>query len=140
MRIRDWSSDVCSSDLAAPLVLMAGAVGVSAHADRQRQQAIEHITDLLDQLHEDALDDERSDLDGCADAIDKATTILLDKGRLGVSLGLDSAAHGIGKETATANRRLARCKSAMDSIPEGDRKSAGSGKRRSDRVDLGGCV
>src|SRR3546814_1963748 len=53
--------------VAAPLVLMAVAVGVSAHADRQRQQAIEHITDLLDQLHEDALDAERSDLDRSAE-------------------------------------------------------------------------
>lgn len=105
--------------VAAPLVLMAVAVGVSAHADRQRQQAIEHITDLLDQLHEEALDDERSDLDGCGDAIDKATAILLDKGRLGVSLGLDSAAHAIGKALAAANRRLARWQSALDGLPEG---------------------
>src|SRR3546814_20594556 len=108
MRIRDWSSDVCSSDLAAPLVLMAGAVGVSAHADRQRQQAIEHITDLLDQLHEDALDDERSNLDGCAAAIDQTTAIPLDKGRLGVTLGLDSAAPATGKARDAATQRLAR--------------------------------
>ena len=30
--------------VAAPLVLMAVAVGISAHADRQRQQALERIT------------------------------------------------------------------------------------------------
>ena len=38
--------------VAAPLVLMAVAVGVSAYAEQQRQQAIEHITELLEQLHE----------------------------------------------------------------------------------------
>ncbi len=93
---------------AAPLVLMAVAVGASAAADYQRQQAIEHITDLLEQLHEQWLDDERSELDGCRDAIHKATAVLLDQGKLGVSLGLDSAVHAIGKALAAADRRLGR--------------------------------
>ena len=35
--------------VAAPLVLMAVAVGASAAADYQRQRAIEHITELLEQ-------------------------------------------------------------------------------------------
>lgn len=105
--------------VAAPLVLMAVAVGLSAHADHQRQQAIEHITELLEQLHEQKLDDERSELDGCRDAIDKATAILLDQGKLGVSLGLDSAAHAIGKALAAADRRLARWQSALDNLPAG---------------------
>ena len=91
--------------VAAPLVLMAVAVGASAAADHQRQQAIESITELLEQLHEQALDDERNDLDGCRDAIDKATAVLLDQGKLGVSLGLDSAVHAIGKAIAAADRR-----------------------------------
>jgi hypothetical protein len=69
--------------VAAPLVLMAVAVGVSAHADRKRQEAIAHITDLLEQLQADKLDDEHSALNGCRPAIDKATAVLLDQGRLG---------------------------------------------------------
>ncbi|MCR1981389.1 hypothetical protein NSA53_03935 [Cellulosimicrobium cellulans] len=101
---------------AAPLVLMALAVGVSAHADHKRQQAIEHITNLLDQLHEQKLEDERSELDGCRDAIDKATAILLDQGKLGVSLGLDSAVHAIGKALAAADRRLARWQATLDNL------------------------
>ncbi|MFE4411330.1 hypothetical protein [Streptomyces sp. NPDC056821] len=105
--------------VAAPLVLMAVAVGVSAHADRKRQQAIDHITELLEQLQEDRLEDEYSELDGCRDAIDKATAILLDQGKLGASLGLDSAVHAINTALRKADRRLARWQSALDGLPEG---------------------
>jgi hypothetical protein len=105
--------------VAAPLVLMAVAVGVSAQADSRRQQAIEHITELLEQLHEQKLVDEHSELDGCRDAIDKATAILLDQGRPGVSLGLDSAVHAINSALGAADRRLAQWQSALDKLPEG---------------------
>jgi hypothetical protein len=105
--------------VAAPLVLMAVAVGVSANADAKRQQAIEHITELLEQLHEQKLEDEHSELDGCRDAIDKATAILLDQGKLGVSLGLDSAVHAINTALGAADRRLARWQSALDKLPDG---------------------
>ncbi|MGW7524452.1 hypothetical protein [Streptomyces sp. NPDC054783] len=106
--------------VAAPLVLMAVAVGVSAHADRQRQQAIEHITELLEQLQQDKLDDEHSALNGCRAAIDKATAILLDEGKLGVSLGLDSAVHTIDTALGRADIRLAQWQSALDRLPEGE--------------------
>ncbi|MFF3637988.1 hypothetical protein [Streptomyces sp. NPDC002250] len=105
--------------VAAPLVLMAVAVGVSAYADHKRQQAVEHITELLEQLNEEKLEDEHSELDGCRDAIDKATAILLDQGRLGVSLGLDSAVHAINTALGAADRRLARWRSALDKLPDG---------------------
>ncbi|WP_327302788.1 hypothetical protein OG730_03720 [Streptomyces sp. NBC_01298] len=105
--------------VAAPLVLMAVAVGVSAHADQKRQQAIEHITKLLERLQEEKLDDEHSELDGCRDAIDKATAILLDQGTLGASLGIDSAVHAINTALGKADRRLARWQSALDGLPEG---------------------
>ncbi|MBM7477985.1 hypothetical protein ACFP63_03365 [Oerskovia jenensis] len=105
--------------VAAPLVLMAVAVGFSAYADHKRQESIEHITKLLESLHEQTLDDERNELDGCRDAIDKATAILLDQGTLGVSLGLDSAVHAIGKALAAADRRLDRWRGALDALPEG---------------------
>lgn len=106
--------------VAAPLVLMAVAVGVSAHADHKRQQAIEHITELLEQLQQDKLDDEHSALNGSRAAIDKATAILLDEGKLGVSLGLDSAVHTIDTALGKADLRLARWQSALDSLPEGE--------------------
>ncbi|MFJ8851529.1 hypothetical protein [Streptomyces sp. NPDC102437] len=105
--------------VAAPLVLMAVAVGVSAHADRRRQQAIEHITELLERLQEEKLDDERSTLDGCRGAIDKATAILLDQGKLGVSLGLDSAVHAIDTALSKADGRLTRWQGALDGLREG---------------------
>ncbi|MFI0935683.1 hypothetical protein ACH4RG_28720 [Streptomyces sp. NPDC021019] len=106
--------------VAAPLVLMAVAVGVSAHADRRRQQAIEHITELLERLQEEKLDDERSTLDGCRGAIDKATAILLDQGKLGVSLGLDSAVHAIDTALSKADGRSIRWQGALDGLREGE--------------------
>ncbi|MBH5333334.1 hypothetical protein IHE55_00365 [Streptomyces pactum] len=106
--------------VAAPLVLMAVAVGVSAHADHKRRQAIDHITDLLEQLQQDKLDDELSELDACRSVIDKATAILLDQGKLGVSLGLDSAVHAINTALSKAGRRLARWRSTLDGLPEGE--------------------
>lgn len=105
--------------VAAPLVLMAVAVGVSAYAEHERQQAIERITDLLEQLHEDNLEKERSELDGCRDAIDKATAILLDQGRIGPALGLDSAVHAISKSMEVSRRRLAKWQDSLAGLPEG---------------------
>lgn len=85
---------------------MAVAVGVSAHADYKRQQAIENITKLLEKLHDDALRRERSALNGCRGAIDNATAVLLDRGRIGAALGLDSAVHTISVALADAEERL----------------------------------
>lgn len=125
--------------VAAPLVLMAVAVGVSAHADHKRQQAIEHITELLEQLHEQKLEDEHSELDGCRDAIDKATAILLDQGKLGASLGLDSAVHAINTALGKADRRLARWQSALDKLPDGEAVEIGTlAKSFPDLDDQGG--
>lgn len=105
--------------VAAPLVLMAVAVGVSAYADHQRQEAIERITELLEQLHEDNLEAERSELDGCRDAINKATSVLLDQGRIGLSLGLDSSSYAISTAIARTQRRLDKWKEALASLPDG---------------------
>ncbi|MEU4714468.1 hypothetical protein AB0F73_12555 [Micromonospora purpureochromogenes] len=105
--------------VAAPLVLMAVAVGVSAYADHQRQEAIERITDLLEQLHEDKLESERSELDGCRDAIDKATSVLLDQGRIGLSLGLDSSSYAINTAIERTKRRLKKWQDALAALPDG---------------------
>src|SRR3954453_18860174 len=106
--------------VAAPLVLLAVAVGASAYADHQRQKAIERIADLLEQLHDDSLDRERNELDGCQDAIDKATALLLDRGKVGASLGLDSAVHAISTAIQNADRRVKKWEAALDSFA-GDR-------------------
>ncbi|ORM37159.1 hypothetical protein [Williamsia sp. 1135] len=105
--------------VAAPLVFMAVAVGVSAHADHKRQQALEKITVLLERLHDDALQRERSVLNGCRDAIDKATGILLDQGRVGVSIGLDSAVHAISIGLADAEARLKNWEKGLAGLQNG---------------------
>lgn len=92
--------------VAAPLVLMAVAAGVSAHAEQQRRDALENITTLLKQLQDDALRRERSALNGCRSAIEKATAILLDEGKIGATLGLDSAVHAIDVAMAAAEEHL----------------------------------
>ncbi|MFF0504283.1 hypothetical protein ACFYUH_11895 [Streptomyces fimicarius] len=112
--------------VAAPLVLMAVAVGVSAHADQQRQQAIKHITELLERLHEEKLEDEHSALDGCRGAVEKATAILLDQGKLGVSLGLDSAVYAIDTALGKAGRRLTRWQNTLDALPDGEAVELGT--------------
>lgn len=105
--------------VAAPLVLMAVAIGVSAYADQQRQKAIERITDLLTQLHDVELEKERSDLDRCRDAIEKATSILLDQGEIGFSLGLDSSSYAISTAIEKTRRRLAKWQDALEKLPDG---------------------
>lgn len=102
--------------VAVPLVLMAVAVGASAYADHERQKAIENITELLEKLHVDKLESERSQLDGCRDAIDKATTLLLDHGKVGASLGLDSAVHAISAATQNAEHRVKKWEAALDKV------------------------
>ena len=102
--------------VAAPLMLMAVAVGASAYADHERQKAIENITELLEKLHDDKLESERSELDGCRDAIDKATALLLDRGTLGASLGLDSAVHAISIATQRAHTRAKRWEAGLDTV------------------------
>lgn len=105
--------------VAAPLVLMAVAVGVSAYADNQRQHAIERVTELLEQLHEIELMRERNDLDACRETIDDATSILLDEGKLGLSLGLDTASHKINTAMSAALTRINKWKDSLDSLAEG---------------------
>lgn len=104
--------------VAAPLVLMAVAVGMSAHAEQQRQEAINHITDLLEKLQDAQLDSERNALDGCQDAIEKATALLLDRGKVGASLGLDSASYAISTAIRAAARRTQKWESALDTYED----------------------
>lgn len=106
--------------VAAPLILMAVAVGASAYADHERQKAIDNITELLEKLHDDRLESERSELDGCRDAIDKATALLLDRGTVGASLGLDSAVHAISIATQRAHARVTKWETGLAVVLEDD--------------------
>lgn len=107
--------------VAAPLVLLAVAVGMSAHAERQRQLAIERLTELVEKLHQANLDNERDRLDGCRSAIDTATAVILDEGLVGHSLGLDSAANVIDTAVAAARRRADKWRKSL-----GDLKTDGA--------------
>lgn len=98
---------------------MAVAVGVSAYADQKRQEAIENITSLLEKLHDDNLQRECSGLNGCRAAIDKATGILLDQGRIGASVGLSPAVYAIDIAVAEADSRLKKWQAALAEFGEG---------------------
>ncbi len=105
--------------VAAPLILLTVAAGASVHAEQQRKAAIERVTALLEKLHQDKLDDERNRLDGCRNAIDKATAVLLDRGNISSSLGLGPAVHVIDTAIAAAEHRAQGWRQALDGLPEG---------------------
>jgi hypothetical protein len=97
-------------------VLMAVAVAANLQAENQRRAAIERITELLEKLHKDRLDDERNQLDGCRGAIDKATAILLDQGRIGSAIGLGPAVFAIETAMASAKRRLTKWDQSLEKL------------------------
>jgi hypothetical protein len=72
-----------------------------------------------EKLHNEALLRERSALNGCRDAIDKATGLLLDQGRIGASLGLDSAVHAISTALADAEDRLKQWRQGLAQVDHG---------------------
>lgn len=102
--------------VAAPLVLMAVAVGVSAYADQQRQKTLERITELLEKLVADSLESERHTLEACRGAIVKATSVLLDEGRIGASLGLDSTVFAIEEALVRAKSRIAKWEKELSTL------------------------
>ena len=104
--------------VAAPLVLMAVAAGILV-IDRIDRQ-FKGITDLLEKLHEDALEAERIELDSCRPGIAKATAILLDRGRIGEMVAVGGAVTNIDKAIAAATRRLARWQQALKKFPKGN--------------------
>ncbi|MGV6991247.1 hypothetical protein ACUY3U_07255 [Gordonia amicalis] len=106
--------------VAAPLVLMAVAVGVSAYADQQRQKTLERITELLGKLVAENFETEQHSLEACRGAIAKATSVILDEGRLGVTLGLDSTVFAIETAVSRAKSRIAKWEKELDGL-DGDK-------------------
>lgn len=102
--------------IAAPLVLMAVAVGVSAYADQQRQKTLERITELLEKLVADNLEAEQHALEACRGSIQKATSIVLDEGRVGITLGLDSTVFAIETAVSKATSRIAKWEKALQAF------------------------
>lgn len=100
--------------VAGSLILMTVAAGVLV-VDRIDRQ-FKGITDLLEQLHEVALEAERIELDSSRPAITKATALLLDRGRIGEAVALGGAVTHIEKAISAANRRLARWQNSLKSF------------------------
>jgi hypothetical protein len=101
---------------AAPVVLLLAATAGSIHAEEQRRRALERVEDALNDLKEDSLDKERDELNGAVGAIAKATALLADEGRLGVSLGLDSAVNRIDTALSRAERRVGEWERTLDGL------------------------
>lgn len=98
---------------AAPVVLLLAATAGSIYAEEQRRQTLERLEDALNTLKADELDKERDELNGAVAAITKATALLADEGRLGTSLGLDSAVNRIDTAVSRAERRVKEWERAM---------------------------
>lgn len=104
--------------VAAPFVLLAVATAATVYAEEQRRRALERITELLSDLKQAQLDDERDALMASSRAIEKATAVLLDEGTIGHSLGLDSAVHNIDKAVEAAARRADDWQRKFESFSE----------------------
>ncbi len=92
--------------VAAPLVMMAVAAGVSMNAESRGQQALEEIRGLLRKLADDAIKNERSELNSCIDPIGKATAILLDTGEIGETVDVGVAVGKVNTAIAKAKERI----------------------------------
>lgn len=98
---------------AAPVVLLLAATAGSVYAEEQRRVALQRVEDILHQFKADELDKERDELNGAVPAIAKATALLADEGRLGTSLGLDSAVNRVDTAVSRAARRLGEWERAL---------------------------
>lgn len=98
---------------AAPVVLLLAATAGSVYAEEQRRQALERVENLLNERRYADLEAELDELNGAVKAIRKATALLADEGRLGKSLGLDSAVNRIDTAVSTAERRLGEWERAL---------------------------
>jgi hypothetical protein len=92
--------------VAAPLVMLVVAAGVSLNAERKRRQALDEIRSLLQKLNNDALKAERIELSSCRDPIAKATAILLDEGEIGQTVEVATASGKVNTAIAKAEEHL----------------------------------
>ncbi|WP_045744783.1 hypothetical protein [Actinoplanes rectilineatus] len=102
-----------------PFILMAVATAASLYAEEQRRKAMERVTEILEGLAADSLDAERDRLNGATTAVERATALLLDKGEIGNSMGLDAAVHTVDTAIASAVRRARAWRMKVDGFPSG---------------------
>lgn len=110
------AANVTKLVVAAPLIINAVAAFASLHAEQQRQRAIERVTELVEKLHQDRLEEERDRLDSCRSPITKATAILLDRGLIGEALGLGPAVHTVDNAMSSATRRINAWNELLDGV------------------------
>jgi exonuclease VII small subunit len=102
---------------AGPLILMVLVVALGAYADQQQQQAIKELSALLRKLEQHNLDSERAELEGCHDAVESATALLLDGAKIGHSIGFGNAVGQVDKAVARARRRLTNWNATVANLP-----------------------
>ncbi len=104
--------------VAAPLVMMAVATGVSLNAEHKRKQALDEIRAALNKLNNDALKAERIELASCRDPITKATAILLDKGEIGQTVEVAAASAKVNTAIARAEEHLKEWQSGLAKLAD----------------------
>lgn len=102
--------------VAGPIIVLAIATAASIYAEDQRRKAMDRVTDLLGRVVRAELESERDRLMGATRAIEKATAVLLDDGKIGHSLGLDTAINTIDTALATATRRAGMWRDSADNF------------------------
>jgi hypothetical protein len=93
---------------AAPFVIMMIAAASEIYAEEQRRRALERIESSLKELLNNDLDQEMAAINDAMPALAKATSLLVDEGRLGAALGIDAAANAIDTAIARAEHRAQR--------------------------------
>lgn len=105
--------------VAAPLLLLTVAAGITLYAEQQRNQALDRIADLLEKVRRDALTNKVNKLNSCRGPIEKAAAVLLDRGGVGVHLGLDSAAKEIDTAIEAAWNNLRTWRKGLEALNDG---------------------
>src|SRR3546814_11047769 len=120
MRISDWSSDVCSSDL-HEVESLVDKLRRSERDFRERAERAETRLHMAENPDEEAM----------LELLGEETTRVLTSAR-------EAAGEIRSKAEAAAERLIAEASAGAGATRAADRKSGGEGKRGSGRVDLGG--
>lgn len=104
---------------AGPLLVLLTATAMSVYAEEQRRRALERLHESLDEVKKELLEKERDQLHGATRAINAATALLADEGRLGKTLGIDSAVYAIDTALATAERRIDEWERHLNRLSDG---------------------
>jgi hypothetical protein len=99
--------------------MLAVAAASAIYTEEQRRRALERIESSLKELLKNDLDQEMAAINGAMPALAKATSLLVDEGRLGASLGIDSAAYAIDTAIERAKQRTQRWLQDVSRLSDG---------------------